>query len=473
MANRSQESFQKHTSSSSSSSVVVVVVPFPLQSHLNQLLQLSHVISSHNIPVHFLSSALHISQVKSRVIHVVNQERIQFHDFPTPHFLSPPPNDTKFHSHLFPSFEASVKSLRKPFADLLSSLSETARKVVVIYDPLTSSVVHDSCRFPNAEVYAFHCVSSFLDAAYIRDTMEIQIGNDDCKLDNIPSFEGTITPDLLAFTAYQNQFATKIKKSGHVYNTCRLIESAFLDLMLKIERERNEDVKMWAIGPLETVTIFKNRLNGSQHKCLEWLDKQRPNSVLYVSFGTTTFMEDEQIRELALGLEQSEMNFLWVLRDADKGNVFDEVRRPQLPDGFEERVKEKGMVVRDWAPQLEILGHSSTGGFMSHCGWNSCLESMSLGVPIAAWPMQGDQPINAILITDVLKVGVLVRNWTRKDELVRSSVISEVVKNLMDSEEGDEVRKRAEEFGNELRKATTEGGVSRIELDSFIAHISR
>ncbi|GMN75466.1 hypothetical protein TIFTF001_056694 [Ficus carica] len=130
------------------------------------------------------------------------------------------------------------------------------------------------------------------------------------------------------------------------------------------------------------------------------------------------------------------------------------------------------MVVRDWAPQLDILGHSSTGGFMSHCGWNSCLESMSLGVPIAAWPMHSDQPVNAVLITEVLKVGVLVRNWTLNDELVNSSVISEVVKKLMDSEEGDQVRKRTEKFGNELREATADGGVSRIELDSFIAHIS-
>ncbi|GMN36165.1 hypothetical protein TIFTF001_042390, partial [Ficus carica] len=338
MANQSQESLEKQSSSSSSSSsVVVVVVPFPSQSHLNQLLQFSHVISSHNIPVHYLGSALHISQVKSRAVYVINQERIQFHDFPTSHFVSPSPNDTKFPSHLMPSIEASVENLREPFADLLALLSKTARKVVVIHDPLTSSVVHVSCNFPNTEVYVFHCVSSVFNSAYIRDALGIQIGNDDCKLDNIPSFEGSFTPEFLAFAAYQTQFSINIKTLGHVYSTCRLIESAFLDLMLKIKTERNEDVKMWAIGPLETVTIFKNRLKGGQHECLEWLDKQRPNSVLYVSFGTTTFMEDEQIRELALGLEQSEVKFLWVLRDADKGNVFDEVRRPQLPDGFEER----------------------------------------------------------------------------------------------------------------------------------------
>ena len=163
------------------------------------------------------------------------------------------------------------------------------------------------------------------------------------------------------------------------------------------------------------------------------------------------------------------------MRDADKGDVFngEKVRRPKLPKGFEERVKGMGMVVREYVPQLEILGHPSRGGFMSHCGWNSCSESISLEVPLVAWPMHSDQPMNAVLITEILKVGLAVREWDKKEELVSSSVIEKVVKRLMASNEGDEIRKRAEELGDELRKATGEGGVSRMELDSFIAHITR
>ncbi|EXB39080.1 Zeatin O-xylosyltransferase [Morus notabilis] len=295
----------------------------------------------------------------------------------------------------------------------------------------------------------------------------------------IPPVEGCLNPEFEAFMAYQTNLLNG--KSGHLYNTSRVIESCFIDFILAKETETNEDMKIWAIGPLETVTIFKQIVPNSsgEHKrdcsCLEWLDKQERNSVLYISFGTTTFMEDEQIRELAIGLEKSGVKFLWVLRDADKGNVFDEseARRLQLPQGFEERVKGKGIVVRDWAPQLEILGHSSTGGFMSHCGWNSCFESISLGVPIAAWSMHSDQPMNAVLITDLLKVGVVVREWTKRDELVSSSVIEKVAKRLMKSEEGDEIREKAEELGNELRKAVAEGGVSRMELNSFIAQITR
>ena len=112
-------------------------------------------------------------------------------------------------------------------------------------------------------------------------------------------------------------------------------------------------------------------------------------------------------------MEKSKQKFIWVVRDADKGDVFieDGVRTSELPKGFEERVKGTGLVVRDWAPQLEILSHSSTGGFMSHCGWNSCMESMTMGVPIVAWPMHSDQPRNRVLVTEVLRVGVVVKDW--------------------------------------------------------------
>ena len=101
------------------------------------------------------------------------------------------------------------------------------------------------------------------------------------------------------------------------------------------------------------------------------------------------------------------------------------------------------------------------------------MESISMGVPIAAWPMHSDQPYNALSITELLKVGVSVMEWRQKDEFVTSSMINKAVKKLMASKEGDEIRKRVEELGGELRKSTTEGGITRIEWDSFIAYITR
>jgi cis-zeatin O-glucosyltransferase len=132
-----------------------------------------------------------------------------------------------------------------------------------------------------------------------------------------------------------------------------------------------------------------------------------------------------------------------------------------------------GLVVRDWAPQLEILSHPSTGGFMSHCGWNSTLESISMGVPIAAWPMHSDQPRNSVLITQVFKVGLVVKDWAKRDELIAASDIENAVRTLMETKEGDEMRERAMDLKNAIRISLQEGGVSRMEMDSFIAHITR
>ncbi|CAH1418421.1 unnamed protein product [Lactuca virosa] len=207
---------------------------------------------------------------------------------------------------------------------------------------------------------------------------------------------------------------------------------------------------------------------------LEWLDKQAQDSVIYVSFGTTTSLSDDEIRELANGLEKSKQKFIWVIRDADKGDIFNgEVRRVELPKGFEERLQEKGLVVREWAPQLEILSHPSTGGFMSHCGWNSSMESITMGVPMATWPMHSDQPRNAVLVTEVLKTGISVRDWELRGELVTSSTIETSIRKLMASDEGDAIRKRAAKLGDDVRRSVEKGGVTRMEIDSFIAHITR
>ncbi|EXB39081.1 hypothetical protein L484_016551 [Morus notabilis] len=153
---------KKALKNSPSSSVVVVMVPFPVQSHLNQLLQLSHIISSYNIPVHYVGSSLNNSQVKSRASRALNDTKrsIHFHDFPIPHFPSPLPNETKFPSHLLPSFQAAL-NLRQPFANLLTLLSKTATRIVLIHDRLMASVVQDATSFPNTEAYVFHCVCRF------------------------------------------------------------------------------------------------------------------------------------------------------------------------------------------------------------------------------------------------------------------------------------------------------------------------
>ena len=269
-----------------------------------------------------------------------------------------------------------------------------------------------------------------------------------------------------------NQYKTLGFESGRLYNTSRLIDGRYVDLLEKISV--NNDMKHFVIGPLNPVEV-KGKTERQRHWCLDWLDRQKQDSVIYVSFGSSTSLSYEQIRELATGLETSEQNFLWVLRNCDAGDIFTEsgVEKPELPQGYEERVKNRGIVVQDWAPQLDILAHTSTGGFMSHCGWNSCIESISMGVPIVAWPMHSDQPKNSIFLRDVLKICLLVRKWEKRDELVRWDVVENCVSRLMVSKEGEEMRRRANELGRKVRDSVEIGGTSYLERDSFITHISR
>ena len=488
MANQHHHHNQNHTMTpnsnnqqmtpSQSEDVVVVMVPLPAQGHINQLLHLSRLIASYDIPVHVVGAAIHNRQGKIRLQgwDPTSIPNIHFHDFTIPPFHTPPPNPTSQHnfpSHLLPSFHA-TRHLRGPVAALLRRLSPQTRRLVVIHDSLMASVVQDVVSIQNAESFTFHSVSAFAIFLFYWDgmgkTTSLLEMSDGVKFPNdIPSLEGCLSSEIMDFIALQYEF-NKLN-SGNLYNTSRVMERPYMNLLARILPNK----KHWAVGPFNPVSFLENETSNDRHMCLKWLDKQEPKSVIYVSFGTTTAFTDEQIEELAFGLEHSNQKFIWVLRDADKGDVFDknQVKKLKLPKGYEERVRNMGIVMREWAPQLEILGHPSTGGFISHCGWNSCVESITMGVPIGAWPMHSDQPRNAVLVTKLLGIGTVVREWAHRDDVARADMVARGIRILMTSKEGVEMRRRAEELCSALRKSMEDGGASRKELDYFIAHISR
>ncbi|KAF5761890.1 putative trans-zeatin O-beta-D-glucosyltransferase [Helianthus annuus] len=450
--------------------VVVVMVPFVAQGHLTQLYHLSHLISTYNLPIHFITTTDCLHQLHSRH-HISAVENIHFHEFTTPPFTSPPPHpSTPFPTHLQPLFNSTLH-LRHPTATLIRHLSQHVQKVVVIHDVLMSYVVQDVKLIPNAETYVFQPPPAFYRASghWERTGGSRTFPVEPDLMKKLPSRDGISSPEFLEFLKLQQSHMDFYV--GELYDSSRVIEGVFFEYLEK--EQIIGDKKIWAVGPVNPVCIASNATDLiNRHECLQWLDKQPANSVIYVSFGTTTTFSDEQIRELALGLERSGQRFVWVVRVADTGDsVGFEERKVELPDGFEERVRGRGFIERSWAPQLEILGHCATGGFMSHCGWNSCMESMSMGVPIAAWPMHSDQPRNAFLITDILGIGVLVKNWERRNELVKANVVADAVKTLMGSEEGGEMRRRAVKLGGEVKESVAEGGASRKEMDSFISYI--
>ncbi|KAJ3682569.1 hypothetical protein LUZ60_015142 [Juncus effusus] len=212
-------------------------------------------------------------------------------------------------------------------------------------------------------------------------------------------------------------------------------------------------------------------------RCLNWLDSLKVGSVLYVSFGSVARIVSLQLIEIGLGLEASERPFIWVIKTGEKTSEFEQWL---LEEKFEERVRDRGLIIRGWAPQVMILSHKAIGGFVTHCGWNSTIEGICAAVPMVAWPQFGDQFFNEILIVDVLKVGVRIGveksiKWgsEKSDEVMvkRDEVVRKVLE-LMDGEgEGMERRNRAQKLGEMAKVAMDEGGSSYEHIELLIQDI--
>lgn len=177
---------------------------------------------------------------------------------------------------------------------------------------------------------------------------------------------------------------------------------------------------------------------GDDHKnqsCpfIDWFDKQPAwNAVIYVAFGTQSYLSNDQMDEIAMGLDTAGHPFIWVVRST----------KWIPPEGWEERVKERGLVARNWVDQRRILAHPSTGGFLSHCGWNSVLESLCRGVPLLAWPMGAEHGVNARYVAEGMGAGILLprdrikRVGTKGIKVIGRDVICDGVKELMGGELG-------------------------------------
>ncbi|RZC58994.1 hypothetical protein C5167_006300 [Papaver somniferum] len=220
------------------------------------------------------------------------------------------------------------------------------------------------------------------------------------------------------------------------------------------------------IGPLIRTGV---RGDGSDRSgCLKWLDNQPPASVLFVSFGSGGTLSSDQLIELALGLEMSEQKFLLFLRrpiPSEKAASssylsVQSIEDPSevLPKGFLDRTRKSGLVVSSWAPQIEILNHGSTGGFLTHCGWNSTLESIVHGVPLIAWPLFAEQKMNAVMLTDAIKVAL--RPKPMESGLIGRDEICRVVRGLMEGEEGKILKSKMRELKCVATSTLAQGGSS-------------
>ncbi|KAJ4813778.1 Glycosyltransferase [Rhynchospora pubera] len=258
--------------------------------------------------------------------------------------------------------------------------------------------------------------------------------------------------------------------TGHVVNTFSDLEFDYCEKYMK-----TIEPKIYLVGPLGINQYKDNSVNTKRggegsNDCLKWLDK--PNqSVVFVCFGSWCHFSVEQLHELALGLEESGKNFLWIMRDGKESSESEE----WTPEGWEERVKSRGLVIRGWAPQVAILRHVAVGAFLTHCGWNSILEAVSAGVPMLTWPLVFEQFINERFIVEVKGYGARVWEEGKRSTVeaekgvVPTQVISQVVSRFMEpGGVGEMARAKLAEMVRMSNDATIEDGSSHKDLYRMI-----
>ncbi|KAL4322418.1 hypothetical protein HN51_067526 [Arachis hypogaea] len=214
------------------------------------------------------------------------------------------------------------------------------------------------------------------------------------------------------------------------------IPSIFLDKRLKDDEDYN-------------ITQFKTE------ECITWLDNKPKYSVVYVSFGSLVSLDEEQMKEVAYSLKHSQKYFLWVVRVSEEA---------KLPKDFAKN-SEKGLVVT-WCSQVKVLAHEAIGCFLTHCGWNSSIEALSLGVPVIVLPQWSDQGTNAKYLVDVWKVGI--RPMVDDKKIMRKEALEYCIRELMENEKGKEIKINAMQWKNLAIEAVSEGGSSNKNIIEFV-----
>ncbi|KAM3751177.1 hypothetical protein ACB098_04G089100 [Castanea mollissima] len=263
----------------------------------------------------------------------------------------------------------------------------------------------------------------------------------------------------------KNNMLDNFASWGLVVNSFTELERVYLE---HLRTELGHD-RVWSVGPLlpleDDVVGSSSRGGSSSIPCeqvLAWLNSRNDNSVVYVCFGSRTTLSTKQMDVLVSALEQSGVEFILCVRGLDERHV------GVIPDGFEDRVEGRGLVIKGWAPQVAILKHRAVGAFLTHCGWNSVLEGITAGVVMLTWPMASDQFTNAKLLVDQLGVGIRagedIENIPEPSKLAHLLVESVSATRLE--------RVRVKEL-SDAALGSIKGGSSNKDLDEFLERLPR
>ncbi|KAF8727341.1 hypothetical protein HU200_018943 [Digitaria exilis] len=335
----------------------------------------------------------------------------------------------------------------------------------------------------NASGFALFCQLPSIFTAEGQPPSLKQLGGDSLPLDLHGVRPGTITAshiDAEGLEDPENRLAFAVmmataqqKANGVLVNTFLSLEARAVGA-LRDPRCFPTMPPVYCVGPLVAEAGQAYQADEKKHECLSWLDKQPERSVVYLCFGSVGAgsHSEEQLREIAIGLEESGHRFLWVVRAPPHHNVprSDPDLHVILPEGFLDRTSGRGLVVKLWAPQLEVLRHRATGAFVTHCGWNSVLEGITAGVPMICWPLYAEQKMNMVLLVKEARIGVEMLGW-QQGRLVKAEEVEAKVRLVIESEEGELLRERVTALKEAAAMAMKDCGSSRVAFGQLLSDV--
>ncbi|CAL0331429.1 unnamed protein product [Lupinus luteus] len=450
--------------------VHVAMLPSAGMGHLTPFLRLATFFLSHNIKVTLITPRPTLSLSESQLLS-------RFHSsFPQVDQINFKVESSLFtqspNSHMpipyFQMIDHIRTSAAKALSPLLSSLSPPLSFFVSDYFMLSSVLpITQSLSLPNyllftasASFFALYSYFSTLPSSLSElEAVEIQ-GIPPIPISSIPP--DLVAPNSIFKKVFIEDSSQVIKVDGIFINTFEALEPEVLEAV-------NAGKVLTAMPPVLPFGPFvpcEFEKEGDQWiKPLKWLDDQPRGSVVFANFGTHTEFGWDQIREIADGLVKSGSRFLLVVKDGKYFNGDDKNEEVGLEEvlGHElvDKVRDKGLVMKEWVYQSGILSHEAIGGFLSHCGWNSIVEAAWNGVPIFGWPQRGDQKMNA----EVVKMsgwGTWNKNWGWIGErLVTGEEIGDAIKVLMNNES---FKIRASKIKEAARKGRSVGGDCEVTL---------
>nr|AKA44602.1 UGTPg23 [Panax ginseng] len=448
----------------------IVIFPYMAQGHIIPFLSLALQIEKKGYQITFVNTPLNIKNLKQSLPLNSSIRLLEIPFNSSDHRLPPETENTDSipFSLTLTLLEASV-SLKPAFRNLISDLVRGgAPPLAVIADIFfgwTAEVAHEFGIFHTI----FSSTGGFGMACYYSVWMNLPHNYTDSVEFTLLDFPEAglihrtqLSANVLAADGtdpsskiLQLLLSSWVDSDGILFNTIEEIDKIGLDYF-----RRKLSLPVWPIGPILLSVDSRARsskVSGiSSESCINWLDSKPKNSVLYISFGSQHTISASQMMQLAKALDSIDINFIWVVRPPlgfDMNLEFDAVE--WLPEGFLKRIEEqnRGLIIVKWAPQVEILLHKAVGAFLSHCGWNSVLESISGGVPLIGWPMGAEQFYNVKYLEEEVGVCMEVARGTNFE--VRSEDIVKKIGIVMgENGKGKEIREKA----CEVKKMIENGG---------------